>query len=554
MDSRHGRRTRTPRAMRGVGIIAALILSGTGRAGVARQADAARLRALTPFPRALLRRMSLSVGQNYAPDTGAAFYWDAREPDAELDDARDALRGSVADAGRYNRIGELYAGVGDKQQALAGFARAVCLYERQVQHSPRDAALRTEYGRALSGAGRADEAQAQLGQAVRLAPARWQAWAALGRVWGDRARQRKPSSGASAASKTAVTASAALPLLNAQTQAMWKQAFACFDKAVALAPRQPSVYALRGCYIGRYAVAQHGASLHNQLAGLSDYMQAARLSRRDPYFISLAAWLAYSDYGIIHFKNESYDNFAVWKIMPDAERQRMRTMRGRVEALTHDPDAHIAARAYTGLAWLEYEFHDVPPARAQAHLRHALALDPRLRDAAQILMHTFAIEDEWPALAAFCADQAARRPSAVSDHSARLTLIHAFACERAGQTEKAFALAASASLKSEDAAALLTLAVLRLKYSDDPDNLKRAGEALDRCETLLTASGSTSVPAVSTPDTSLSDDRADYALLRGLCLALNGHVPEARQRIAQVVQADPDNAAARRIHDALPSH
>ena len=535
----------------GAGIIAALLLSAMGRASVAQQAEGARLRALTPFPRALLRRMSLSVGQNYAPDTGAAFYWDAREPDAELDDVRAALRGSASDAARYLRIGELYAGIGDKPQASAAFAKAADLYKGQVQRSPHSAALKTEYGRALAGAGQADEAQAQLRQAVRLDPARWQAWAALGRVLGDKARQCKPASGASPDVKPTSAASAVLPPMDARTQALWKQALACLDKAVALALRQPLMYALRGCYTGRYAVARHDASIHNQLAGLSDYMQAARLSRRDPYLISLAAWFAYSDYGIRRFKNEDHDNFAVWKIMPDAGRQTMRAMRGRVEALTHDPDAHVAARAYTGLGWLEYEFHDVPAGQAQTHLRRALVLYPRLRDAARVLMHTFAIEDEWPAFAAFCADQAALSPCAISDRDARLTLINAFACERAGQTEKALALARSAASKSQDAATLLTLATLRLKHSDDPDNLKRAGETLDRCETLLNASGSTSVSNTPLPDTSLPDDRADYGLLRGLYLALNGHVPEARQQIAQTMQADPDNAAARRLQEAL---
>ena len=154
-----------------------------------------------------------------------------------------------------------------------------------------------------------------------------------------------------------------------------------------------------------------GASAQNQLAGLSDYERAARLDRRNPYLIALAAWFAYTAWGIRHFKNENYDNFDVWKAMPDAQRQAMRTWRSRVEKLTHDPDLQIAARADTALAWLEYEFHDVPPSQPQAHLRRALVLNPRLREAAQLLMHTFAIEEEWLSLAVFCTEQAVSKPS-----------------------------------------------------------------------------------------------------------------------------------------------
>ena len=460
-------------------LVAALLLLASGVRGQAQEVDAPRLRSLAPFPRALLRRMSLSIGLGYMPPAGAAFFWDAREPVvADAANAPKSLQGDAPDAAGYRR-------------------RAV-----------------------------------------------WQAWTTQGRALAERARQSRHASGPHTPKSpvdAASTTPAATALLREDTRALWKQAFACFDKAVALAPREPLPYALRGYYTGQYAKALSGASARNLLAGLPDYVRAAHLDKHNPYLIALAAWFEYTDYGIRHFKNENYDNFDVWKVMPDAQRQAMRTWRGKVEALTHDADRHTAARAYTGLAWLEYEFHDVPPTQAQAHLRRALALNPRLGEAAQLLMHTFAIEDEWPSLAAFCAEQATRTPSATPDRRARFTLIGAYASEKAGQSERAIAQAEAANGTSEDIASLLLLTALCLKHSDRMDDLERAGKLLDRCDALLNASGIPSLP----------EDRADAALLRSLYFALGNHLPEARQQITRCLQTDPDNEAAKKVQQAL---
>ena len=58
-------------------VVIMLLLLAAGGSVCAQEVDTARLRALAPFPHALLRRMSLSVGMGYAPLTGAAFFWDA---------------------------------------------------------------------------------------------------------------------------------------------------------------------------------------------------------------------------------------------------------------------------------------------------------------------------------------------------------------------------------------------------------------------------------------------------------------------------------------------
>ena len=555
-----GRRTRKISVIQGVvGFFAVftLLLSAGRVGGQAQKADASRLRPLVPFPRALLRplvpfprallrRMSLSIGLGYTPSMGAVFFWDARENAAELGKVTKALRGNASDAARYRRIGELYAGAGDKMRAAQAFARSADLYRRQVKHAPQNAALRTAYGQALAGAMRWDEAQAQLAQAVRLAPHDWQAWTMQGRVLGDRARLRKlpsPATKGKGALAASAAADAKLPP-DADTSALWKQAFGCLERAIALAPQQPLPYVLRGYYTGQRALALHGMTARNQLIGLPDYARAARLDRRSPYLLACAAWFAYTEWGIRHFANEEHDNFDVWKAMPEPERQKMRAWRGKVETLTHDADRQTAARAYTALAWLEYEFHDVPPALPQTHLRRALALNPRLDEAAQLLMHTFGIEDEWPSLAAFCTTQAANGPFLSPAARARFTLIAAYAAEKAGQSERAIAQAQSANLLSEDIAACLLLTALHLKHSDRADNLQRAGDALNKCETLLNAPGTAPLPA----------DRADYALLRGLYFALSGHLDEARQQIAALLQTDPDNEPARKVQQALSAN
>ena len=117
----------------------------------------------------------------------------------------------------------------------------------------------------------------------------------------------------------------------------------------------------------------------------------------------------------------------------------------------------------------------------------------------------------------------------------------AYAYAKAGQGDQAIAQAEAVMQPSRDSAASLTLAALYLKYSDHADNLQRAGELLEKCEKLLNTPGTASQP----------EDHADAALLRVLFLALNGHLPEARQQITLLLQTDPDNESAKKIQQAL---
>lgn len=86
-------------------VVIMLLLLAAGGSVCAQEVDTARLRALAPFPHALLRRMSLSVGMGYAPLTGAAFFWDACDAAPTLADAGKFSKTSGRRGQRRGRCG-----------------------------------------------------------------------------------------------------------------------------------------------------------------------------------------------------------------------------------------------------------------------------------------------------------------------------------------------------------------------------------------------------------------------------------------------------------------
>ncbi|MCW3094901.1 MAG: hypothetical protein JWL77_519 [Chthonomonadaceae bacterium] len=234
-------------------------------------------------------------------------------------------------------------------------------------------------------------------------------------------------------------------------------------------------------------------------------------------------------YGMRYYPGQNYDNFAIWKVLPQANRRRLLGIRRRVTQLTASRDPLLRARACTALAWLEYEFHDVPVAQARAHLQQALQAQPDFPEAEIYLMHTYAVEEEWGALARFSAECGQRHPD-VRHH-----LIAAYACYKGDRpAESAAQTSAAVELKPDDPAANLFLAFLLLR-TDDPIKREEAGRRLDAADAGLAAPGSSA-------DT--KDARAESAVLRGFYLALIGKQEEARQQFAQVLKDDKDNAAA----------
>jgi tetratricopeptide (TPR) repeat protein len=494
---------------------------------LAQQPDSAGLHALIPLPQSTLAHsLELTIGLGYYPPLGYGFYWEGRRYPDDLAVIQQRLnRTPLPQRARlYRQLGELYRAEGDPIESQRAFGTAVNLYAAQFAHesgSNRDGRLLTEYALALLRAGQLERAEQRIRGALRLAPDAWQTWAAAGEI-----RMRHAQGLADARG----TADAARPAAPSIAQAAWHEAGKDCDRAVRLAPRLPQPYEQRAEFRWAFAFANHPA-LTPEALDVPDHRRAVALRQSNPYALALLAWLEYSDYGIRYFPGQSYDNFDVWKVLPPARRRPLLALRQRIERLTIGGAPLLRARALVALAWLEYEFHDVAPAQAQDHLRQALTLAPQLQEAEQLLMHTYAIEQQWENLVQFCDKQEARHPDV------RYCLLAAYADYKAQRFEQAVSQAnAAVQINPHDVAANLLLAYLLLR-SNDPQRLQEAVDHLDTADAALQANRSTTTASLET--------HKECILLHGFAFALLGKREEARQQFNVVLNQDKDNTAAR---------
>ena len=527
-----------------VGSLSMLLLASIATAS-AQEEDREALRALVPAPkRTLAPQIALTIGMAYMGARGYGFYWEGRKFSVEIAHLRQRAdhAAPLQRVALYRQIGEMYRAQGETAKAQQNFATCITLSRRLQKQgigSDRKGALTAEEALALAWTGETAAAETKVRSALAHTPRSWQVWAAAGQIRMDRARKMAAAahSATSAPSMTArppsvLTALSArsggasgLPVTEA---AAWKEARRDFDTAVRLAPDLPQPYEQRAVFLSAYAFAVH-PSLTNSVAGLPDFERAVALRPQDPYALAVLAWLEYSDYGMRYYPGQSYDNFAVWKVLPPENRQRLRNIRRRIARLLTRRDPLLRAHAYAALSWLEYEFHDVPVLQAQTHLRQAMRAQPDLPEAEIYLMHTFAVEKQWEALARFCEERAQRHPQ-VRDH-----LRAAYAYYKSRQTvQAAEQVRAALRLQPDDPPSNLFLTFLAL-CTGGPADLETAGRCLETLDKTLATSAAA--------DPAAQSAREETTILRGFYFALLGRREEAQQQLSQALKTDKDNGA-----------
>jgi len=466
--------------------------------------DTAALRQILPKPAQTLHdEMSLSMGVGFVPARGYLLYHYATDgrPDLSIPIAQKQakLRRSPSDAQAAFDLGEMLSRESEKTPAQAAYARAVTLFQRQVEASPRNPWLRTRLGVALARVGRDKDAEDALRHATVMPPSPWQAWL----QWGN---------------LLARTASA-------QTPGKWTQAAFCFDHAVVAAPHEAAPRYRRAEF--RRTV----ASLKLHSAGdftpyppqaVADIDMAIQGSR-DAYFIASAAsgealYASFARRGTAPLPTSS----RVYDALPGSAQRSVRIAVARLRGLTQSADGTQAANAWTALAWLQYEVL-YRPAQAENSLRRALARDPSCEPAATYLTHIFLSEDDDKNAALFLTKWMPRQDTLRSHVLLAVALadqnrIGLAANEMQNASEHA----------PQDPAIELAYAVLclrKLPSNDITDT--EAGLALADVSKGLNAS----TPAAL---------RQEYGLTQGIYLALTGRQDEARRELEQLAHAGGD--------------
>jgi tetratricopeptide (TPR) repeat protein len=273
-----------------------------------------------------------------------------------------------------------------------------------------------------------------------------------------------------------------------KSEAMRDEAARCFDRAMAIAPKEPEVFFqragymsmsnLQNCYIRYYRDGEKITTNEWLLAFISketiaNLQKASELKPKDYQYVSLAAYFEWFN-AKLQSKAVSFDP----DTLPDAARQFIHDSMIRLENLSEDADKKIAAGALENLGMLNMMFGNMP--EATTDFRRAVALDSTRGQSWDLLFISLfdsASPDELLAVA-----QARLK---IDDSARNHIVLSKIFAQKMGKWKEATEQAEIAEkLETNNIVPPLLLAAIALKQSEQTNYLSIAGTNLIRAETI----------------------------------------------------------------------
>jgi tetratricopeptide (TPR) repeat protein len=265
----------------------------------AQQVDKAKLRQTLKLP-----TIQMMQGIILSSTQGVQLVGQARDAKEEIARITKELKGDATDAERYDELCGYHGELGDKEAAKKAAAKAVELFRTRLKERPEDGRLLAKLAGSLADVGAADEAEAIYQRAIQVGAGDWYCWKALGsrrlnqffraiNTLEDTDRYVGYAEMRQWLQEGKVSKEAAQ-----KGVALLKEAAACYDKAVELAPNKYDVYHHRaslGWVLGEleaalYAAAGQKAAAADHAATVSkDLIRAAELQPDEPRLMGLAA-------------------------------------------------------------------------------------------------------------------------------------------------------------------------------------------------------------------------------------------------------------------------
>ena len=229
--------------------------------------------------------MALTIGLGFSPTRAFHIRFERPDHDAEIARLRLRIHRGPVRPGDFRTWGDLYGEMGETGRARDAYRRAVTIYRRRARRDQGGGLALVDLGTTLHRNREYREAERVLRRAVRREPGAWRGWTALAQVLESRIRARERGVRSNAA-------------LLAETRR-------CYDRAVAVAPREPLPYAFRGNFrmwsepaLRQLAIGPASGG-STRLPGardsgcVEDLRRVAELSGGDPYAIAGSAWLQF---------------------------------------------------------------------------------------------------------------------------------------------------------------------------------------------------------------------------------------------------------------------
>lgn len=529
-----------------VKVAAFLLLMALAAPGATPDVGKEKLRKLAKLP-----SITLETGWKFDRKRGFIIESTKAQKAAAIADARKSLRGDNSDAGRFFYLGQLCHENKEEANAAAAFSQAVELYRQRAASQPGDGLLLAELGEALAAAGKFDESQSVLREAVRLAPREWKCWAALGQSLDDASlaamfgQSRLNSDPESLAAKVFKTKSSS-DQLN-KSQKLLGEAAVCFEKAVTAAPEEAEAHLRRGLHRCLESFENSAARIIRgdenddtsprrswyPLNALPDFQEASRLEP-DSYaaVAGIAIFECHAD--AAQKGKAGFGKEFSWSLLSEKTRQSVREMMTRLENLGQSRDPQLASGALEALGMFQGPILRDYRGSA-ASLRRAVLLDPSREQAWDMLASMLAKTDDHNELLSVCEERARKKDSA-HNH-----LMLAKAYEKLNQWDNAEEQVLTAlNLDANDFTANLAMAVLLIKRSQNASVLADADGWLVRAEQFYGK----------LPDKGRQQS-IDLTLDRSIYLALTDNVETARTWVKHILETDQNNDFAREVLAAM---
>ncbi|HZZ78646.1 MAG TPA: hypothetical protein VFE62_09015, partial [Gemmataceae bacterium] len=209
--------------------------------GECQPVDAKKLCELIRLPKG-----SMTLGFGINSRRGFVLSGESVDHSAEIAALEKALCGDAMDAERYYRLSELYDQTEKRRQADA---KAAVLFRKQLQEDPHNGRLAMRLGRCLPVENSA-EIEMLLRRAVKLAPNDGECWVELGDFLWNKSFETFVGPGMKGAPQMdafmSIIATGKVPPERLRaSRKIAKEAHACMDRAVTIAPRRSRFYLTR---------------------------------------------------------------------------------------------------------------------------------------------------------------------------------------------------------------------------------------------------------------------------------------------------------------------
>jgi tetratricopeptide (TPR) repeat protein len=279
-----------------------------------------------------------------------------------------------------------------------------------------------------------------------------------------------------------------------KSEASLAEASQCFNRAMALAPKESEMFIERAgflsrsnfqsCFFRHFSDSEKNDPTVWILANFSEesianLQRAAELSPQNYEYISLAAYFEWTRAMTEWSKanSQAYLKRFTPDVLPDATRQSILDAMTRLETLSQSADKKLAAGALENLGMLKMFLGNSKA--ATANFRQAVSLDPTREQSWDMWLASITDSGTPEEKVAICESRLKYKDSARNHLLLARALQHQEKWDKVGeQTEAAL------KLEPDNVVAELELLALDLKQSADPNFMSKAAERFNRIDAV----------------------------------------------------------------------